>query len=122
MVTAMQSATLAAYKAQRSAGGTEITYARGVNSVAVTVVVGSSPSLVANDYGVVVDERHYRDFLILASELILATVAELPARGDLITDGTKTYLVTADGGEPHYTYSDRYEQILRVHSVEKVTP
>jgi|APSaa5957512535_1039671.scaffolds.fasta_scaffold557102_1 hypothetical protein len=122
MATAMASASVASYKAQRSAGGVSITYARGVNSVALSVVVGSSPSLVANDYGVVVDERHYRDFLILASELILAASTELPARGDIITEGTKTYLVTADGGEPHYVYSDRFEQITRVHTVEKVTP
>ena len=122
MATAMATAAAASYKANRRAGGTTITYTRGVNSVALTVVVGSSPSLVANDYGVVIDERHYRDFLILASELILATVTVTPARADVITEGTKTYLVTADGGEPHYVFSDRFEQILRVHTVEKVTP
>jgi len=122
MVTAIQSAVLASYKAQRAAGGRSITYTRGVNSVSLTVNVGSSPSLVANDFGVVIDERHYRDFLILASELILATVTVTPARADVITEGTKTFLVISEGGSPHFTYSDSYDQIIRVHTVEKVTP
>lgn len=122
MVVAMKLAALAAHKAQRLAGGSAITYARGANSVALTAIVGSAESIVANDFGIVIDERHYRDFLVIAAELIVSAAVVLPARGDIITEGTKTYLVTSDGSESHYRYSDRFEQVLRIHTVEKVTP
>jgi hypothetical protein len=72
------------------------------------------------DYGVMLDERRNRDWLFEASSLRLDGEQVLPERGDTIEVDGKTYQVVADQGNPHWRYSDPYDQIVRLHSVEVV--
>ena len=61
-----------------------------------------------------------RDFLITTADLILASVAALPERGDWIeeTVGATTYKyeVLFLNGEPQYRFADPYRKQLRIHT------
>jgi len=61
-----------------------------------------------------------RDYLVRASDLILAGAVTLPKPGDLIleSDGiaTYTYEVMAPGDEPPWRYSDMNRATLRIHT------
>lgn len=112
--SAMAAAAVASYKAQRQMGGVDITYARGADSVSLSVVPGALSDITdANG-----NQKRFKDFLILASELILDSSTVTPNRKDVITFNGSTYKVTGEGGEPPWRYSDPYEQIIRVHAAK----
>ncbi len=117
--TAISTAAVQAYKVRRLVGGVAITYSDGTNNVTLTALHGETRQAVANIHGVIIEETRLRDFLVLVSELILNSVVVLPSRGDTIAEDGKNYSVMADGGEPHFVYSDHSEKILRIHTIEK---
>jgi len=98
-----------------------ISYVRGAQSVDLSATIGKTTFEVDDGYGVLV--RHEsRDFLVLATDLILDTQQTLPQRSDRIreTQGDQVFIyeVTAPGNEPCWRYSDPYRKTLRVHSKE----
>jgi hypothetical protein len=104
-----------------------VTYCRGDQSVEVQATLGRTVFETADAYGVV-EQSESRDFLILASDLVLGGAVTLPERGDRIReaqDGPSTgsgqvktfvYEVMAPGKEPHFRFSDVYRRTLRIHT------
>lgn len=89
-----------------------IDYRRGINDLAtgVPAIVGASEFEVASEFGLTRFET--RDYLIKPSAL-----AVLPEKGDLITEGTRRYTVTAPGGGTEWRYDDEHRLLLRIHTV-----
>ena len=96
-----------------------VQYARGMQSVNVAATIGRTTFEVDDGFGVLV-RCESRDFLILASDLVLAGEAQNPQRGDRIRETqdqqTFVYEVTAPGKEPCWRWSDPYRKTLRIHS------
>ena len=96
-----------------------VSYARGVQSVDVPATIGRTTFEVDDGFGVLVCCES-RDFLILASDLVLAGETQTPQRGDRIRETqdqqTFVYEVTAPGKEPCWRWSDSYRKTLRIHS------
>lgn len=94
-----------------------VTYERGAYSVDVYATVATKPreTLDAAGQVVIADQT---DFLIHTADLILNSVAVLPARGDTITDqnGDEWQVLPAVAGEDHWRYSDAYKRRLRIHA------
>jgi hypothetical protein len=101
--------------------GVPVTYARGELAATIRMVPGRNARVILADYGVLVGERRNRDWLIEAAMLKLGGEVVIPDRGDEIVMDGKTYQVIGDQGSPHWHYSDPYDQILRIHSVEVVS-
>ena len=101
-----------------------VTYQRGAESVEVQARVGRTVFEAADAYGVV-ERTESRDFLVLATDLVLGGAAVLPERGDRIreTDGANVYVyeVMAPGKEPHWRWSDDYRRTLRIHTKHVAT-
>ena len=63
-----------------------------------------------------------RDFLILATDLVLAGEQTLPRAGDRIRESgspdstSYIYEVLAPGNEPAWRFSDPYRRTLRIHT------
>jgi hypothetical protein len=97
-----------------------VVYQRGAEVVSVLATVGRTLLKLDDGYGNVRIEWTDRDFLIPAVSLVLAGVAVLPERGDLIreTQGATTYVyeVMAPGKEPAWRWSDVYRNLLRIHT------
>jgi hypothetical protein len=96
-----------------------VTYARGAASVDLPATVGKTTFEVDDGFGVLVRSES-RDFLVLATDLVLGGQPALPQRGDRIAetqDGTTyVYEVIAPGNAPCWRYSDSYRQALRIHT------
>lgn len=96
-----------------------VQYQRGGESVQIAATVGRTVFEQADDYGII-HRTESRDYLVLATDLLLASVQTLPKAGDRIreTDGDKVFVyeVMAPGGEPAYRFSDPYRRTLRIHT------
>jgi len=96
-----------------------VQYQRGGESVEIAATVGRTVFEQADDYGII-HRTESRDYLVLATDLLLASVQTLPKAGDRIreTDGDKVFVyeVMAPGGEPAYRFSDPYRRTLRIHT------
>lgn len=117
--TAITTAAVQAFQVRRLVAAVDITYSDGTYSVTLSAIVGETRQAVTNVGGAIIEELRTRDYLVLVSELILNSAVVLPGRGDIITESGKNYIVTAEGAEPHYVYSDHGEKILRIHTLEK---
>jgi hypothetical protein len=98
-----------------------VEYLRGCQSVEIAATVGKTTFEVDDGYGVLV-RSEWRDFLVLAEELVLGGSPSLPRRGDRIreTQGTHVFVyeVTAPGKEPCWRWSDALRKTLRIHTKE----
>ena len=96
-----------------------VSYQRGADTAQVLASIGRTTFEIDDGYGLV-QKFESRDFLILASDLVLEGSSTLPQRGDRIqeTEGstTFTYEVLAPGKEPAWRYSDPYRKTLRIHT------
>lgn len=101
------------------ATGTSITYRRGALTANIKAVKGRTVFEHVDSYGVV-QKLVSIDWLIRASDLVLNNVVTLPVAGDVVEEksGSITYKfdVVAPVNAPPYEWSDRYGQVLRVHS------
>lgn len=121
-MTAMSTAVIGGYQSARGLAGVSITYKRVVSAettyqVALTAIPGETVHSVERD-GQVMDEMKSRDFLILASELVLNGSQTTPARHDVIVEDGKEFHVLAIGPEPQWRYTDPTKAIIRVHTKE----
>ena len=114
MATVVEQAVIAAYNAARRLAGVSLTYTRGANSVVVTAIPGRSTQTV--EVGDTINEVQTRDYLILASELILSGAETTPQRGDTITVGLSVLDLLSVSGEPVWRYSDQTRQVIRIHA------
>ena len=96
-----------------------VTYQRGADTVDVPASIGRTTFEVDDGYGIV-QKWESRDFLILATDLVLNGSQTLPERGDRIQEiqgaTTFTYEVLAPGKEPPWRYSDPFRKTLRIHT------
>ena len=96
-----------------------VTYQRGEETAQVPASIGRTTFEIEDGYGLI-EKFESRDFLILASDLVLSGSQTLPQRGDRIqeTQGATTfkYEVLAPGKEPAWRYSDPYRKTLRIHT------
>ena len=96
-----------------------VTYQRGVETAAAPATIGRTVFEVDNGAGVL-ERIESRDFLILATDLVLGGSAVLPERGDRIREtqagATYVYEVMAPGKEPAWRWSDPYRKTLRIHT------
>ena len=87
--------------------------------VNLAATIGKSEFEQADEFGIV-HRVEARDYLVLATDLILGGEQTLPKAGDRIqeTVGDKTFVyeVMAPGGEPPWRYSDPYRKTLRIHT------
>jgi hypothetical protein len=96
-----------------------VTYVRpSVGQVIVNATLGATVYEIDDSQGIGI-KTESRDFILRADDLVLAGQKELPEAGDRIEvtlNGVKqTYEVMPLGGEPSRD-SDRYKEVLRVHS------
>jgi hypothetical protein len=97
----------------------QVEYLRGSRSVDISATIGKTTFEIDDGYGMLV--RHEsRDFLVLATDLVLADQSTLPQRGDRIREpqGQQVFVyeVTAPGKEPCWRYSDSFRKTLRIHT------
>lgn len=94
------------------------TYTRGSDSIPLTIRIGRTV-FVSNRQGGTRIEFGEIDFLITATDLVVAGIATTPAEGDRITATIRgngyTFELMAPGGEPAWRYSDAYRTAFRVH-------
>ena len=103
----------------RHPGRRTVTYARGEDSVQLTVIVGQTESTeLSPQLEAIVS--HLRDYLLTdASSLVLGGVLTRPQPGDRITDGALVFEVLPAGDdEPCYRFSGPDRQMLRIHTKE----
>lgn len=105
---------------QRKYAAVSVLYQRGDDDVTVLATVGQTVFDVNDGYGSVI-KRISRDYLITATELILAGAVTEPQRGDRITEtigGIQCgFEVMGPGGdEPDWRYSDPFRKTLRIHT------
>ena len=96
-----------------------ITYRRGILSRSLLATIGST-AFELTDHEQRLTRVESRDYLVTAADLLLGGKVELPKRGDLIEETINgvvhLYQVLAPGGEDVYSFSDRYNTTLRVHT------
>lgn len=96
-----------------------VVYERGGDSVEIAATIGRTVFEQADDYGLI-HRTESRDYLVLATGLVLAGAQIAPRAGDRIreNDGNKVFVyeVMAPGGEPPYRFSDPYRRTLRIHT------
>ncbi|MBY0513079.1 MAG: hypothetical protein K2P78_04110 [Gemmataceae bacterium] len=93
-----------------------VTYTRGSESVRLAAWVGRTVfRRTQNDPGAAVIFGE-RDYLFRAADLIVGGQVTTPKKGDSITEGQTVYmLVTPDGDEPVWRWSDQLKGMIRVH-------
>ncbi len=96
-----------------------VTYERGSDSVVLNATRGRTVFEIDDGFGPV-ERWEAKDFLVLAVDLILNGVEELPERGDIIKDlqGLRIYVyeVMSPAQEPFFRFSDLWRETLRIHT------
>jgi len=120
MSTPFSAAVLHGYKAMQAVQGVDIIYERpslGQSVVISKAVPGRSQHDIQQD-GMVIESVRSRDWLILASKLVLGGQETLPAKGDRIVEGSRVLAILAMGSEAQWKYTDQSELIIRIHTRE----
>ncbi|MBW7905360.1 MAG: hypothetical protein LC135_05020 [Phycisphaerae bacterium] len=101
-----------------------VVYQRGADAVEIAATIGRTEFEQVDEHGVV-QRLQSRDFLVRASDLVLAGAPALPKAGDRIRETviaqTFVYEVMAPGNEPPWRYSDPYRKALRIHTKHVAT-
>lgn len=103
--------------AVQTAAGVTVTYARGVEQVTLTAVVGRT-AFASNEQGAARVEFGDRDYLIAVADLVIGGRAVEPADGDTVTDadGQRFEVKRPGTGEPAWRYSDPQRTTYRLHT------
>lgn len=93
-----------------------VTYRRGIggSTVEVLATLGKTDYTADTGAGVLIRSQQ-RDYLIKTADLVLDSVQTLPEVGDFIEDGNAAWEVRPMENQPHYRFSDPYQQMLRIH-------
>jgi len=115
----MQLALSNSFQALRDAAGVSIRYVRGSDSIAIVAVPGRT-DYETETFGGVYNSDQSRDYLVLAEDLKFSGNTVLPERGDEIREtigGQETVFPVLDlGGGRHYSFSDQYRIVVRIHT------
>ena len=107
------------FRTMATTAGVPIRYVRDDQVVDLTAVPGSTDFETETSSGII-ESHQARDYLILADDLKLGGASVKPKRGDEIRETVAgeelTFPVMALGGSRHYTWSDPYRAIIRVHT------
>lgn len=105
----------------QAAGGVTVTYARGVTTARVPVVVGRTV-FARNGVSGAAIEFGERDYIIAREDLVLGGVAVEPREGDRLTEVigglTVVFEVVPPLGEPAWRWSDPTRTAYRIHVKE----
>lgn len=109
---------------RKTNASSQVVYRRGDEAVTLSATVGKSEfDLVDGGGGVIRAEM--RDYIVQASDLVLAGQMTLPQDGDQIEetigDQTIIYDVVGPGGEPAWRFSDPWRSTLRIHTKAAAT-
>jgi hypothetical protein len=100
-------------------GGRDVVYVRGVDSIPIKALIGKTIFRVDNGYSLY-ERYESRDFITLASGLVLASVQLEPQAGDKIRETVGAivfiYEAMAPSGEACWRYSDSFRRIMRIHT------
>jgi hypothetical protein len=94
---------------------TPIVYSREGASVPVTATRGST-MYEGSDSDGVIHRTTARDYLVPTD---VFPFTDPPRDGDLIQDGSETYVVASMVGAQPYRFSDQYKRIYRIHTKRK---
>ncbi len=108
------------FETLKTLSGVSIRYVREDSSVEMIAVAGSTDYAIEELSGLL-ESIQSRDFLVLASELVLGGSPVLPERGDevreVLPNGEELiYPVMSPSGSRHYEYSDPYRVVIRIHT------
>lgn len=96
-----------------------VVYYRGTGSVAASATIGQT-EFAQDDGQFGIRTFHSKDFIFLATDLVISGSQITPTAGDRITEvvggKTLTHEVTSHAGNPVYRYSDPYRTRIRVHT------
>lgn len=97
-----------------------VVYHRGSDSVELAATVGKTVREVGREFGVR-DRWESRDYIVLASDLVLGGSPITPVPGDRVLEETASTrfvyeVLTPPGNEPCWRYSDNYRISLRIHT------
>lgn len=99
----------------RDVGGETITYSDGSGSVTVTAAIGRTEFETVDMSGIT-ERVEMRDFLVIATDLVISASAVTPSRGHTITWGSDTYEVMSPGREPVHEHVDQHAYMFRIHT------
>lgn len=105
------------FTSQRRIRGTVVEYSCGSDVVSgLVVLVGSTAMSQETDKGAEI-ERRIRNYLILATELVIGGAQFKPRPGHVITEpGGEQFEVAPMDGQPCWRWSDPYHILIRVHA------
>jgi hypothetical protein len=92
-----------------------VTYRRGTATAEVLATIGKTRYEVDDEAGMKVG-THLVDFLITATDLVIAGTAVIPKLGDEIDYDGKTYSVLHIPGEGCWRWSDPHGNTYRIHT------
>jgi hypothetical protein len=97
-----------------------VAYQRGGDSVEVLATIGKTAFQIDDGAGALL-RFESRDYLILASDLVISGNPIIPKRGDRIreTAGNQVFVyeVVGPGDEPCWRWSDGYRRTMRIHTL-----
>lgn len=115
----MQLALANSFEALRDAAGVSIRYVRDGDSIMIIAVPGRT-DYETETFGGIYNSDQSRDYLVLGSDLKISGNIILPERGDEIREvigETDTVFPVLDlGGGRHYSFSDQYRVVIRIHT------
>jgi hypothetical protein len=105
---------------QKTNASTLVTYQRGGaagQTVQVSVAIGRTEQETVSNEGAIV-ETQTKDFLIVAADLVLSSIAVQPKAGDQIvwTDGSVYEVMDMGAGIGPWRWSDDYRIRYRIHT------
>jgi hypothetical protein len=95
--------------------GFTVQYARDIWSIELTASAGFMSREQSSTFGLA-ESYEGRDFLLRASDLVIAGQLTKPQAGDKITHGSRVYEVMPVGDEPVFRYMDPNHTWVRVHT------
>jgi len=99
----------------RATAGKPCVYRRGAEASEIIAYPGLT-SYEVTDSVELVEQYQSRDFLFLATDLVLGGVQTLPERGDQIEEDGSVFDVMAPQGAMPYRFCDIGRTLLRVHT------
>ena len=99
----------------RDVGGETVTYADGSGTVTLTAAISRTNFDVVDNEGMV-ERYEMRDFLVVASDLVIGGSTVTPSRGHQITWESSTFEGMAPGKEPVCSFVDQHNHMYRVHT------
>jgi len=99
----------------RDVGGETITYSNGSGTVSLTCAVARTEFETVDMNGIT-ERVEMRDFLVVASDLVISGSAVTPSRGHTITWDSGTYELMSPGREPVHEHVDQHAYMFRIHT------